>query len=185
MVQKGVILLTLLMLVGCATDRTIEDYGRASLSAIFDSGQTFKGYGAETSVSYNFVVDQQRQIWIGPEYSFLYSRGEQEAKNTLNGHTEWTERLDNQTHLLGGRVEFGNRTALRAGAVFREQTVERTYETYKVDPERSTSRDFGYYVGLQNDLPLSDNVFLTPSLTFYVLDGQANAAVGFGITIGF
>lgn len=185
MVQKGVILLTLLMLVGCATDRPVEDYGRISADAVFDSGQTFKGYGAGVSASYNFVVDQQRQIWIGPEYSFLYSRGEQEAENTVTGGTEWVERLDKQTHLLGGRIEFGNRTALRVGAVFQQQEIEREYQTFKLDSPTTHHDEWGYYVGLQNDLPLSDNVFLTPSITFYVLDGQANAAVGFGITIGF
>jgi len=180
-----ILFVIILFCSSCVTNRPVEDYGRLTVSALFNNGQEFKGYGASTSLSYNWVVDQERQIWLGPEYSFLYGKGEQKAENTLTGNTEWVEHLSKKTHLLGARIEFGNRTAIRAGIAYEEQEIERRYKTYKVPSELREHSSLGYYIGLQNDLPLSENIFLTPAFTFYTLDGQANAAIEFGITLGF
>ena len=170
----------------CVTNRPVEDYGRITANALFDNGQGFKGHGASGSVSYNWVVDQERQIWFGPEYSLMWSRGITEAENTISHKTAWEDVMKKNTHLLGARLEFGNRTAFRFGAVYEDVEIKRNYKDfYNKTPAVKKESHYGYYIGLQNDLPLSKNIFLTPAITFYTLDGQANAAMEFGVTLGF
>ncbi|HUX78839.1 MAG TPA: hypothetical protein VMW10_03700 [Alphaproteobacteria bacterium] len=171
-------------LVGCVTNRPVEDYARFTASALFNDNQDHQGYGMSASASYNWVVDASRQIWLGPEFSYMWSQSETEVENTF-GDKVWLDKTRSSCYLLGGRIEFGNRTALRAGAIYEEQKVQRSYDQYGLTEKPDEHSEFGWYVGLQNDLPLSQNIFLTPALTFYVVDGKSNAVMEFGLTIGF